>query len=153
MTETLESFKRREYRILIRDLRDHMIRMQAQRATANRITLGFLDALEEKYEKQLLQFKIRIEMLRPLKEGEVSRFLTPSEIASAKAMSIKNYIPNKVVQNKTLCLFHTDSKPSMHIYPNSYYCFSCGAQGDTIALVMKVYNRSFTSAVKFLIGK
>jgi hypothetical protein len=150
---TLEEFKLREYRTLSKEIKAHLNMLLSRRATANQCTLGFLDALEDKYEKQLAHFKLRIDMLKPRKEGEPTPFLTPAEIALAKMQPIRNYIPNKIVHNKTLCLFHTDSQPSMHLYTNSYYCFSCGAQGDTIALVMKVYNRSFTNAVRFLIGK
>jgi len=46
---------------------------------------------------------------------------------------------------KTLCPFHNDSKPSLALYPetNTYYCFSCGAYGDALNLLIKVRNCSF----------
>jgi DNA primase len=42
----------------------------------------------------------------------------------------------------TLCLFHADSKPSMKVYDGTrgFYCFSCGAKGDVIDLVGKIFN-------------
>ena len=44
-------------------------------------------------------------------------------------------------QGRCLCPFHNDKKPSMKIYPNDkgYYCFSCGAGGDVITFVSRLY--------------
>lgn len=150
---TIESFKLTQYRILARELKQHMNRLLAHRAGANDITLGFLDALEEKYELELKQLKSRIEMLKPRKEGLPEYYVTPNDIALAKLQPIKNYLPNKIVHNKTLCLFHADSQPSMQIYSTTYHCYSCNAHGTIIDIIMKLKNCSFTQAVKFLIGK
>ena len=94
-------------------------------------------------------------MLKPRKEGEElpDYYVTPNDIALAKLQPIKNYLPSKIIHNKTLCMFHNDKNASLHIYTNSYYCFSCGAKGDSIAMIQKLKNCSFTHAVKFLIGK
>lgn len=149
---TLEQFKLKQYRLLFRGIVEHMNNMQARRANANKVTLGFLDAIEEKYEKQLSTFKMRIEMLRPRKEGEITPFLTHAEIARAKLVPIGTFL--KVPTHKKVnCLFHTDSVASMHIYGTTYYCFSCGARGTVCDIVMKLRNCSFSQAVKFLIGK
>lgn len=153
MKESLEQFKLKHYRILVRELVLHMNNLLAHRAGANQITLGMLDALEEKYEAELTQLKSRIEMLKPRKEGLPDYYVTPNDVAMAKLQPIKNYLPNKVVHNKTLCLFHTDTQPSMQIYGNTYHCYSCNAHGDTISIIQKLRNCSFTAAVKFLIGK
>jgi len=151
--ETLEQFKLKQYRILVKELVLHMNKLLAHRAGANQVTLGFLDALEEKYELELRQYKSRIEMLKPRPEGLPTYYVTANDIAMAKLQPIKNYLPSKVVNNKTLCLFHADKNASMHIYGTTYHCFTCGAHGDTIAIIQKLRNCSFTSAVKFLIGK
>ena len=39
--------------------------------------------------------------------------------------------------NFILCLFHEDKGPSLKIYTrtNTFYCFSCGASGDTIEFI------------------
>ena len=81
-------------------------------------------------------------------------FLNPdfkSEIDRAKSTPIDSII--KVGRNKkTLCLFHQDSNPSMHIFPNNrFYCFSCGKYGDVIDIVMERDGINFTEAVKKLI--
>ena len=150
---TLSEFKLKQYRILARGLKQHMNNLLAHRAGANQCTLGFLDALEEEYGGELAQLKSRIEMLKPRPEGLPAYYVTPNDVALAKLQPIKNYLPSKVVNNKTICMFHNDKNASLHIYTNSYYCFSCQAQGDTIALIQKLKNCSFTYAVKFLLNK
>ena len=53
---------------------------------------------------------------------------------------------------KICCPFHQDSNPSMQIYSGSrgYYCFVCGAGGDIIDFVMRLFGLSFTDACKKL---
>jgi DNA primase catalytic core len=45
-----------------------------------------------------------------------------------------------VKQKKALCVFHQDTHPSMHIYNDSFHCFTCHATGDVFDLHMKLYN-------------
>lgn len=46
------------------------------------------------------------------------------------------------------CPFHPEKTPSMRIYKDdSFYCFGCGAHGDVIDLVMRLFGLSFTEAV------
>lgn len=150
MTETLESFKRREYRILIRDLRGHMIRMQCQRATADRITLGFLDALEIQHQALLkkIQMKLRLCTPQKVKEGDIST----QDILTARSVPIATFV-NIPPSKKVLCLFHTDKEASLHLYKTNYYCFTCGVSGTTIDYIMKTRNVPFKEAVKFLVRK
>lgn len=49
--------------------------------------------------------------------------------------------------HKVLCPFHNDEHNSMHIYTNSFYCFSCGEHGDVFAFIEKYFNLKFTEAV------
>lgn len=51
---------------------------------------------------------------------------------------------------KALCPFHNDRKPSMQIYPGhrGYYCFVCGAGGDCINFVQRLFGLSFIDACK-----
>lgn len=55
-------------------------------------------------------------------------------------------------QNKAICPFHNDSKPSMHIYDGKrgYYCFVCNQGGDVIDFVQRFFNLSFREAQKKL---
>lgn len=55
--------------------------------------------------------------------------------------------------NKTTCSFHyPDTRPSLHVFrkTNSFYCFSCGIGGDSIAFIMKLRGLSFKEALKYL---
>lgn len=42
---------------------------------------------------------------------------------------------------KLECPKHSDTDGSLHLYPDSWYCFSCGATGDGIGLVALYTNR------------
>lgn len=37
-----------------------------------------------------------------------------------------------------VCPFHTDRHPSLKVYNDGYYCFSCGAGGDVITFVARM---------------
>ena len=51
-----------------------------------------------------------------------------------------------------LCPFHSEKSPSFSVTPSKqmYYCFGCGAGGNTYTFIMKYENYSFTEAVKVL---
>ena len=51
---------------------------------------------------------------------------------------------------KVLCPVHDDHNPSCHIYPNSFYCFSCGVHGDAVDWLKAVYNLSTAEAIREL---
>ena len=40
------------------------------------------------------------------------------------------------------CLFHQDRHPSMKIYPDHFFCFSCHAHGDVVTLAAEVFGLS-----------
>lgn len=51
-----------------------------------------------------------------------------------------------------LCPFHNEKTPSFTVYPatQSFYCFGCGAGGDTITFLKKIENLDYLDAVKTL---
>lgn len=51
-----------------------------------------------------------------------------------------------------LCPFHGEKTPSFVLYPenDSFYCFGCGAGGDTITFIRKIENLDYIEAVKLL---
>jgi len=50
-----------------------------------------------------------------------------------------------------LCPFHNDNKPSLCVWQDSgYYCFSCGAGGDSISFVARYFGLSQLDAVKWI---
>ena len=48
-----------------------------------------------------------------------------------------------------LCPFHDDKSPSFSVSPSKqfYYCFSCGAGGNTFKFLMELGQRSFADVV------
>lgn len=56
-------------------------------------------------------------------------------------------------QGRCICPFHRDRHPSMKIYPHNrgYYCFSCGAGGDVITFVGRLYGIDNESAARKVI--
>ena len=54
-----------------------------------------------------------------------------------------------------ICPFHDDSKPSMTVSPAKqfYYCFSCGAGGNSIKFLMEFQRQSFSDVVLELARK
>ena len=54
-----------------------------------------------------------------------------------------------------ICPFHDDSKPSMTVSPMKqfYYCFSCGAGGNSIKFLMEFTRNNFTDVVLSLAKK
>lgn len=135
------------YKWHIQSTKDRLLCLEVDKRGANEITIGFIEAIQERLSKRLeeLQKKLRFLRHKP-KDGTISNL----DVLRAKQVRITDLI--KVpASKKILCLFHTDKSPSMHVYPTSYHCFSCGAHGDVIDFVQKVYGISFIEAVKRLI--
>lgn len=47
---------------------------------------------------------------------------------------------------KICCRFHDERTPSLHIYPDHFYCYSCHAYGDHIDWLMQVEGLDHTAA-------
>ena len=52
--------------------------------------------------------------------------------------------------NMVCCPFHADRTPSMKLNDDYFYCFGCGATGDVIDLVARLFNLSGYEAAKKL---
>ena len=50
----------------------------------------------------------------------------------------------------TCCPFHNDRHPSLKLNEDYFFCFGCGAKGDVIDLVAKLFNLSNHEAVQKL---
>lgn len=82
-----------------------------------------------------------------------------SDIIRAKEEPIPRFIqfqPNGFAK----CIWHTEKTASMKYndtryekYPNTLKCFSCGARGDVIDVVMQLYNVEFQAAINLILGK
>ena len=51
----------------------------------------------------------------------------------------------------TRCPFHEDHTPSMKLNDTYYYCFGCGATGDVIDLIARIFNLSSLQAARKLV--
>ncbi len=55
---------------------------------------------------------------------------------------------------KTLCPFHDDHDPSLHIYENNdgdqYHCYACGAHGNVFEYVKRCLGVDFSGALSWL---
>lgn len=60
---------------------------------------------------------------------------------------VENYI--EIKGDKCICPFHKERTPSLNIYvaTESYYCFGCGAGGDSIDFVKEYEGVEFTEAL------
>ncbi len=57
-----------------------------------------------------------------------------------------------ISSGKARCPFHKENTASLNIWPDtdSFYCFGCGAGGDSIAFVRKYYDWGFKRAVQHI---
>lgn len=135
----------------IKFLKNKINKMLSYRSTANETTLGFLDEIEDEHMKEINKIRLQLKLLEP--RDNTTNFINKQDISFAKQIPISNFL-QKITHNKTLCIFHADKVPSLHIYNDkTYYCFVCHESGDVISLIMKLRNCNFTSAVKYLINK
>lgn len=65
---------------------------------------------------------------------------------------IANKMGYSINKHTMLCPFHDDHHPSLHFHvkTNTYKCFSCGARGNSINLVMNGLNLSFPDACQWI---
>ena len=52
--------------------------------------------------------------------------------------------------SKALCPVHNDRHPSLYVAEDHYYCFACGAHGDVIDFVSKLFQLSLYDAARKL---
>ena len=53
-----------------------------------------------------------------------------------------------------VCPFHNEKTPSLKVYPGDggWHCFGCGAGGDVITFVMKLFSITFKQAIVRLVN-
>ena len=105
-----------------------------------------------------LEAAIAIDVTRGFSQNGsmVSPRLHPRTIEAVKERAdIVDVVGEHVVLKKKgrefvgICPFHDDSKPSMTVSPAKqfYYCFSCGAGGNSIKFLMEFQRQSFSEVV------
>ena len=53
-------------------------------------------------------------------------------------------------RSKTLCPYHDDHSPSLHVYEDGFFCFVCGASGDHFDWLEQVRGLNFKDALNYL---
>ena len=92
-------------------------------------------------------YKKKVNFLKYYNQGPQEETITPEMIETAKNYPIENLIE---VNSRlfSFCPFHDDKRnPNLYCKNNYYYCFSCGAHGSVIDLVMKRDKLTFKQAV------
>lgn len=72
---------------------------------------------------------------------------------SISAPELMDMLGIEVIKNNINCPFHNDSKPSMRVYDDHFYCFACGKYSKIIAFTMQYLNLPFKDALQFLAEK
>ena len=66
-------------------------------------------------------------------------------------IDLAELINEPVPKNRKICCrFHDEATPSLHIYPDHYYCYGCNAYGDHIDWLMQVEGLDHTAAQEVL---
>lgn len=73
-------------------------------------------------------------------KDEILNILNAEQVFNKYGIKIKNKMCH--------CPFHKDSSPSMKVYQNSFYCFSCNRTGDFIEFVKQYFNLNFQEAME-----
>lgn len=76
----------------------------------------------------------------------IKHMISMVEVAERYGFSVNRHT------RKILCPFHEDDHPSMHVYSGDrgYYCYACGAGGDVIDFVQRLFGLDFNSACEKL---
>lgn len=68
-------------------------------------------------------------------------------------MNLKDFAESKgfvIQKSKINCIYHKDRNPSLHIYDDNFYCFSCGKYGDTAQFVQDYLGVNFVEACRII---
>ena len=84
---------------------------------------------------------------------EWDKQMNEQEIEHARNIKIHDILGLRQSQRRVSvkCVFHTDSNPSLVIYPdNSFMCFGCGKHGKGAISFVMALGYNFTQAVNEL---
>jgi DNA polymerase len=75
----------------------------------------------------------------------------PHKAVNGAAVSLVDIVGQPLdADNKILCPFHDDTSPSLHVYPDHFHCFSCGAHGDSVDWLVDVEGKTREEALVLL---
>jgi len=100
----------------------------------------------DEIEKSIKLFKFKYRVLAYYDKRNGKGKIDEYAIVRAREYPISNIYEAK--RNFILCPYHDDKHPSMFIKNNFGYCFVCGANVDSIDLMMNKLGLSFVDAVQ-----
>lgn len=65
-----------------------------------------------------------------------------------EALSFYGYEVNR--SGYAVCPSHNEKTASLKVYDDHFYCYGCGARGDIVEFVRRLYNLDFDAAIKKL---
>ena len=69
------------------------------------------------------------------------------DMREATTIDLAELIDEPVPKNRKICCrFHAEAMPSLHIYPDHFFCYGCHAYGDHIDWLMQVEGLDHTAA-------
>lgn len=99
--------------------------------------------------KSLLKKSIVVPPPLPELKTRTYVYRETDEVKMAKEVPIENLM--KFTHRKAKCIWHNDSTPSLHLYPDNHvFCFGCQKNGDAVSVYMQLNNKSFKDAVEEL---
>lgn len=85
-----------------------------------------------------------------MKEEQWHGYFCNGKSSSYRKTSCEHYGLQVSRNGMTCCPFHDDRHPSMKLNERYFYCFGCGATGDVIDLVARLFNLSNYEAAQKL---
>ncbi len=89
---------------------------------------------------------------KPMPKGHITEEMIAraNEYPIAQILAEHGREPDR--RGRYLCPYHDDTNPSMTIWKNTAYCWSCGKKDDAIGLLRKLTGKAFPAAVRTLCG-
>lgn len=69
-----------------------------------------------------------------------------NRLTMREVMERYGYMPDK--KGFVCCPFHKEKTPSMKVFDKDFHCFGCAEHGDVISFVQKIFDLSFSDALK-----
>jgi DNA primase len=85
-----------------------------------------------------------------IKDGSVEEVRQAADIVAV--VSARSQLRKSGARYTGLCPFHSERTPSFSVSPEkgTYYCFGCGAGGDTVRFVQETEQLDFVGAIEWL---
>jgi len=79
----------------------------------------------------------------------IEKIIAPIETEHGH-VPLADLIGQPLVDGKIICPFHDDNRPSLHVYPDHFHCFACGAHGDHVDWLMMVERKTREEAERVI---